>query len=281
MARPLRLEFAGALYHVTARGNRREMIFEDDSDRLVFLEGLSTVCREANWLCHAYCLMGNHYHLLLETPESNLSKGMRQLNGCYSQSFNRRHGRCGHVFQGRYSAVLIEKQAYLLELARYIVLNPVRARMVHTAEEWPWSSYRGTIGIQALPEGVSTDWILASFGESRGEAVQAYKLFVQEGRDQPSPWEDLKNQVYLGSDAFVEQMVSRLDGQERLSEIPAIQRRQVAQPLSDFAESAPDRNSAIRAAYASRAYSLKEIADHFGLHRSSVSRIVRNARCKT
>ena len=152
---------------------------------------------------------------------------------------------------------------------------------MHTAEEWPWSSYRGTIGLQALPEGVSTDWILASFGESRGEAIQAYKQFVREGKDQPSPWEDLKNQVYLGSDAFVEQMVSKLDGQERLSEIPAIQRRRVAKPLADFAAAAPDRNSAIIAAHVSGAYNLKEIADHFGLHRSSVSRIVRDARCKT
>ena len=254
---------------------------EDDSDRMVFLETLSSTCREANWMCHAYCLMGNHYHLLLETPESNLSKGMRQLNGCYSQSFNRRHGRCGHVFQGRYSAVLVEKQTYLLELARYIVLNPVRARMVHTAEEWPWSSYRGAIGRQALPEGVSTDWILASFGENRDKAIQGYKQFVREGRNQPSPWEDLKNQVYLGSDAFVEQMLGKLDGQKTLSEIPAIQRRRVVKPLADIAESAPDRNSAIMAAHGSGAYNLKEIADHFGLHRSSVSRIVRRARCKT
>jgi len=281
MARPLRLEFAGALYHVTARGNRREMIFEDDSDRLVFLEMLSSVCRDANWVCHAYCLMGNHYHLLLETWESNLGMGMRQLNGCYSQSFNRRHNRCGHVFQGRYSAVLVEKQVYLLELARYIVLNPVRARMVHTAGEWPWSSYRGTIGLQALPEGVSTDWILASFGETRDKAIQRYKQFVQEGRDQPSPWEELKNQVYLGSDAFMAKMVSKLDGQEKLSEIPAIQKRCVAQPLAEFESAAPNRNSAIAAAHASGAYNLKEIADHFGLHRSSVSRIVRSARCKT
>ena len=162
-----------------------------------------------------------------------------------------------------------------LELARYIGLNPVRARMVYTAEEWPWSSYRGTIGLQALPEGVSTDWILASFGESRDKAIPCYKRFVQEGRDQPSSWEGLKNQVYLGSDAFVAQMVGKLDGQEKLSEIPAIQKRRVAQPLADFESTTPNRNSAIGA------YNLKEIADHFEPHRSSVIRMVRAARCKT
>jgi|TARA_R110002050_G_scaffold55818_1_gene125548 REP-associated tyrosine transposase len=281
MARPLRLEFAGALYHVTARGNRREMIYEDQGDRFVFLEKLSTVCLEANWLCHAYCLMSNHYHLLLETPEANLGRGMRQLNGCYSQYFNRKHGRCGHVFQGRYSAVLVEKQAYLLELARYIVLNPVRARMVHAAEEWPWSSYRGTVGRQALPEGVSPDWILAAFGESRATAIKGYKQFVSEGANQPSPWEELKNQVYLGSDAFVGQMVAKLDDTERLSEVPATQRHPVARSLEEFAQSSQDRNAAIRAAHASGGYSMREIADHFDLHYSRVSRIVRGARGKT
>lgn len=281
MARPLRLEFAGALYHVTARGNRREMIYEDQGDRFAFLEKFSTVCREANWLCHAYCLMGNHYHLLLETPEGNLGRGMRQLNGCYSQYFNRKHGRCGHVFQGRYSAVLVEKQSYLLELARYIVLNPVRARMVHTAQEWPWSSYRGTAGLQALPEGVSADWILAAFSGTRDEAIKAYREFVRQGKDQPDPWESLKNQVYLGSEDFVAQMVAKLGSKGTLSEVPSTQRRKVAGPLGVIAASHRDRDSAIRAAHESGGYSMREIGDYFGLHYSRVSRIVRGARGKT
>ena len=146
MARPLRLEYAGALYHITSRGDRREPIYEDDADRKMFMSLLEQVCKTYNWLCHAYCLMGNHYHLLVETPEANLSKGMRQLNGLYTQSYNRNHNRVGHVFQGRYKAILVEKQSYLLELARYIVLNPVRAQMVHVAGDWQWSSYRATIG---------------------------------------------------------------------------------------------------------------------------------------
>ena len=135
MARPLRLEFAGALYHITSRGDRREAIYEDDADRHMFLSLLDQVCEAHNWLCHAYCLMGNHYHIIIETPNANLSKGMRQLNGMYTQRFNHKHGKVGHVFQGRYKAILVEKQAYLLELARYIVLNPVRAGMVRTAKD--------------------------------------------------------------------------------------------------------------------------------------------------
>ena len=144
MARPLRLEFAGALYHITSRGDRQEAIYLDDPDRECFLALLRDVRERYNWLIHAYCLMDNHYHLLVETPDGNLSKGMRHLNGVYTQSSNARHGRVGHVFQGRYNAILVQKEAYLLELARYIVLNPVRARMVRTALDWPWSSPTAT-----------------------------------------------------------------------------------------------------------------------------------------
>lgn len=137
MSRPLRLEYAGALYHITSRGDRREAIYEDDNDRNAFISVLEGVCDTYNWVCHAYCLMSNHYHLLIETPDANLSKGMRQLNGLYTQTYNRTHGRVGHVFQGRYKAILVEKENYLLELSRYIVLNPVRAGIVRSVRDWP------------------------------------------------------------------------------------------------------------------------------------------------
>ena len=134
MARPLRIEFPGALYHVTSRGNARQRVFRDDEDREMFLATLAWVVERFGWRCHAYCLMDNHIHLLIETPQPNLSRGMRQLNGVYTQPFNRRHRKVGHLFQGRFKAVLVEKERYLLELARYIVLNPVRAKMVKTPE---------------------------------------------------------------------------------------------------------------------------------------------------
>ena len=130
MARPLRIEFEGALYHVTSRGNARQHIFLHDSDRKKFFDVLADVVERFQWICHAYCLMDNHYHLVIETPEANLSRGMRQLNGVYTQVFHRRHGRVGHLFQGRYKAILVEKESYLLELAKYVVLNPVRAGLV-------------------------------------------------------------------------------------------------------------------------------------------------------
>ena len=136
MARPLRIEHPGALYHVTSRGDRQEPIFDDDRDRMGFLNVLGDVVARFRWQCHAYCLMGSHYHLMIETPECNLTKGMRQLNGVFTQWSNRRHQRSGHLFQGRYKAILVDRDSYFLELARYIVLNPVRAGMVKQPQQW-------------------------------------------------------------------------------------------------------------------------------------------------
>jgi REP element-mobilizing transposase RayT/DNA-binding CsgD family transcriptional regulator len=280
MARPLRLEFAGALYHVTSRGNRQESIYESDKDRENFLSILAEVCEAYNWMCHAYCLMDNHYHLLVETPDANLSKGMRQLNGRYTQSFNRMHSRVGHVFQGRYKAILAEKSSYLLELSRYIVLNPVRAGMVRSAMDWQWSSYRATVGEQAKPRWLNTDWLLSGFGQKKLKAIEAYKQFVSAGKGQPSPWDKLKNQIFLGDEKFAESMLDKIDADKALTEIPMSQRRAVPKSLSYYAEKYAKRNEAIVYAYASGGYSLKEVGDYFELHYSTVSGIIKNHKSK-
>ncbi len=146
MARPLRIEYPGAVYHITNRGNDKKAVFKDDQDRETFLKILAFVNKRYHWLCHAYCLMDNHYHLMIETPDGNLSLGMRQLNGVYTQARNKRYNKTGHLFQGRYKAILIQKDTHLLEVCRYVVLNPVRARMVEKPEDWRWSSYRATGG---------------------------------------------------------------------------------------------------------------------------------------
>lgn len=281
MARPLRLEFAGALYHVTARGDRQEAIYEDDTDRNAFLSIFEDVCDTYHWVCHAYCLMDNHYHLLVETPDANLSRGMRQLNGVYTQTFNRAHGRVGHVFQGRYKAILVEKDSYLLELSRYIVLNPVRAGMVRSANQWPWSSYRMTTGQVSAPSFLHTDWILAGFGRRRVQAIEKYKQFVSGGKGQPSPWRALRNQVFLGDEQFVEDMQLLIDQDKSLSEIPSMQRRPIAKPIGEYEKAGLSRNAAITNAYRSGGYTLKEIGNHFGLHYSTVSGIIKNHKSKT
>ena len=193
MSRPLRLEFSGALYHVTSRGNERKAIYLEDSDFEIFLNLLNTVCSRYNWVIHAYCLMDNHYHLLVETPDANLSKGMRQLNGVFTQSINRKHGRVGHLFQGRYKAILVDKDAYLLELCRYIVLNPVRAKMVDTPDEWLWSSWHCMVGKQASPNWLATDALLNYFDKERSVAIAEYIHFVEEGVNK-TIWDDLQHQ---------------------------------------------------------------------------------------
>ena len=167
MSRPLRLEFAGALYHVTSRGNERKAIYLDEADFRNFLELVGQVCERHNWVVHAYCLMTNHYHLLVETPDANLSLGMRQLNGVYTQLFNRSHKRVGHLIQGRYKAILVQKDSHLLEVSRYIVLNPVRAGMVDNCIEWPWSSYVFTCALQQAPEWLAVDQLLSLFAKTR------------------------------------------------------------------------------------------------------------------
>lgn len=281
MARPLRLEFEGALYHITSRGDRRENIYETDADRQAFLAIFGEVCESFNWVCHAYCLMDNHYHLLVETPEANLSKGMRQLNGVYTQNFNRRNHRCGHVFQGRYKSILVDKQSYLLELARYIVLNPVRAGMVQRAQDWPWSSFRATIGLDEKPKWLRDDWLLSAFDRNKSSAIRRYLNFVVEGMSRASVWADVKHQVYLGDDRFVEQVLSRIDTSKDLSEIPSAQIRPRASHLYVYLSQEKSRNRAIVRAYESGGYTLKEIADYFDLHYSTVSVIVKNSKSKT
>ncbi|HXV79694.1 MAG TPA: transposase [Candidatus Binatia bacterium] len=266
MARPLRLEFAGAVYHLTSRGNARQKIFFNDGDRELFLDTLAHITFRYGWLCHAYCLMENHYHLLIETPKANLSLGMRQLNGIYTQSFNRRHRRVGHLFQGRFKAILVEKESYLLELCRYIVLNPVRVKGRTSPAAWKWSSYRPTAGLVAVPEFLSTDWLLEQFGQNRRVAQKRYREFVRDGIAN-RPWDALKAQIYLGSDKFIERHSAQ---DKQINEIPRVQLQAIKPTLERIF--AKDRDSGIAQAYREHGYRLHEIAAHLGVHYATVSR---------
>lgn len=279
MSRPVRIEFPDALYHVTSRGDRREPIFDDDQDRRSFLTTLEQVVNRFNWVCHAWCLMDNHYHLLIQTPDGNLSRGMRQLNGVYTQASNRRHGRVGHLFQGRFKAILVDGDAYLLELTRYVVLNPVRAGMVNNAADWPWSSYRASAGLEPAAPWLAVDGLLAQFSGQRRRAQTRYAQFVAEGIKAVSPWLSLKGQVFLGDEPFVQRMQAsmRVDARDDV-QIPVAQRRPPPASLPEIERSAENRNAAIVAAYATGAYSYQQIADHFGIHFTTVGAVVRRER---
>lgn len=277
MSRPLRIEYTGAVYHVTSRGDARRAIFANDKDRVLFLEVFASIVSRFNWLCHAYCLMNNHYHLLIETPEGNLSRGMRQLNGVYTQSYNRRHRKPGHVFQGRYKAIVVEKESYLLELCRYVVLNPVRAKVTAAPEDYLWSSYRATAGFADLPEYLTRDWILSHFGKQRKAAQRHYREFVRAGQGKGKPWEHLKGQVYLGDDAFVVEMKSLVRKSDTLTEIPRSQRYADRPELGKLfqAKDRAGRNRAIVDAHIQYGYTLSEIGRHVGIHYTTVSKIVK------
>lgn len=278
MARPLRIEYDGALYHVTSRGNARKAIYKDDEDRKIFLDILAKVNNRYNWICHAYCLMNNHYHLMIETPDGNLSKGMRQLNGVYTQLYNKRHHRVGHIFQGRYKAILIQKESHLLEVSRYVELNPVRAKAVKRPEEWLWSSYRGTSGMEKPHACLTPDWILGQFSKKREQAEKKYRDFVEAGIGEDTIWKKVKGGSILGEDEFVDELEGYLKGQKDVSEIPKSQRYINRPTLKEiFTEGVTKkkqrRDGKIREAVKKHGYSQKEIADHLGMHYSSISRL--------
>ena len=279
MARPLRIEYDGALYHVTSRGNERKLVFKDDTDRNIFLDTFHKVTQRYNWLCRAYCLMNNHYHLVIETSDGNLSKGMRQLNGVYTQTFNKRHKRVGHIFQGRYKAILIQKESHLLEVCRYVVLNPVRAKTVTGAKEWRWSSYRATCGIDKPHPCLTTDWILGQFAKQKRTAEKKYKEFVEAGIGEKGIWRSVKGQSILGSDEFVEKLIGYVKGHEDNKEIPKSQRyinRPVLKEIlkKEILLNRKDRNKQIKEAINRYGYSQKEVADYLELYYTTISRIV-------
>jgi len=213
MARPLRVEYAGAHYHITSRGNAKQAIFADEADRETLLGLVDSTVKQFGWAVYAYCLMGNHYHLLLETPEPNLVRGMRRLNGVYTQAFNRRHERVGHVLQGRYKAIVVDKDSHLLELCRYVVLNPVRSHMVKRPEDWPWSSYRATVGFSSAPAFPSTDLTLGLFGNAGVPLLRArFIAMIGAGVHDATLADRIRsNDRILGDRAFEEAVRSSTD----------------------------------------------------------------------
>jgi putative transposase len=280
MARPLRIEFPGAVYHITSRGNARQAIFTDDEDRGGFLDVLSMVVERFKWLCHAYCLMDNHYHLLIETPNANLSKGMRELNGVYTQGFNQRYRRVGHLFQGRYKAIIVEKNNHLLSLCRYVVLNPVRVGLIKKPEQWRWSNYKATIGLAKRPSFLTIDWVLSQFGGRKRVAMEKHRRFVMEGIDKESPWETLKGQIFWGTDEFIKQLSGLLDEKESIKEVPKVQRYVARPSLGELFKgkkgkerTAEDR--VIYDAYVRHGYTMKEIADYLHFHYATISRAIK------
>jgi REP element-mobilizing transposase RayT len=281
MSRPLRIEFPGAIYHVTSRGDRLEPIFDDDADRQTFLETVGVALERFDACAFAYCLMDNHYHLVLHTRRANLSMLMRHINGVYTQSYNRRHRKVGHLFQGRFKAILVDQDAYLLEVCRYVDLNPVRAHMVAHPIDWPWSSYRAHVGEQAPQAWLDTPsvhgYLLGCDVTTSRDARRAtlrYAKLVEQGKDVRLWDAALKQQIFLGDDTFIQRMQTLLEPERtRAVEVPRIQRRIRPDPIQAYLQ-AYERDEAIVRACREGGHTLSAIARETGLSVSRVSRIV-------
>jgi len=280
MARPLRIQFPGALYHVVSRGNGRQAIFLDAADRRRFLALLAEAVERHNLICHAYCLMDNHFHLLIETPEGNLARAMAWLNATFSQWWNKKHQRAGHVLQGRYWASLVQKDAYLLAAARYIELNPVRAGLVNDPARWRWSSHRAHVGLIEVPAMLATDFILRYFHhEDRPAARKRYRAFVLQGVGDTSERSRFSRPV-VGSDEFVASVSGDRERQSLSREIPK-RNRLVGRPALDVVIGSPtdrlERTARVREAHFRFGYTMLEIARYLHVHYATVSRMLREA----
>ncbi len=243
MARPLRIEFSDAVYHVTSRGNGREAIVSDDADRDRWMRTVDRVVGIYRWRVFGFALMDNHYHLLLQTPEPNLSKGMQELNGGYAAYFNTRHGRPGHLFQGRFKAVLVEAEGHWDELSRYIHLNPVRAGLAKKPERWAWSSYRGYYRPAWRVRWVDYRRVLTEFGGDHAGGRQKYRTFIAAGlgRKLDTPLSSAIHGLVLGSDRFVDKIQSLISKRSPGPELPQLNRLQkqpttgqVAQAVGEY-----------------------------------------------
>ncbi len=289
MSRPLRIEFPGAVYHVTSRGDRREPIYRDDEDREAHLAIIAQAMARFDAQVLAYCLMGNHYHLVLQTRQANLSRLMRHVNGVYTQAFNRRHGLGGHLFQGRFKAIVVDRDAYLVALCRHVERNPVAAGLVAAAQEWPWSSCQAHIGEVGAPPWLDSDGLLGQVlgrpvatAADRRKAARQYAGWVEEeAADAASFWQAaLRGQIFLGDEAFVASTQARVAPTQRLSrEVPKAQRR-VPFDLRQHVEAGGERDEAMLRAYREHGQTMTAIAAALGLSVSRVSRVIKGLEAK-
>jgi len=286
MARPVRIEYPGAFYHITARGNERKDIFKSRRDREQFLSYLESATERYGAAIHTYCLMSNHYHLLLETPAGNLSQIMRHINGAYTTYFNTKRRRAGHLLQGRYKAILVEADEYAKELSRYMHLNPVRAAAVEKPEEYQWSSYSEYIGKRKPPDWLHRDFILAYFGGKERKAQREYQDFVEAATvDTANPLSEVVGSLLLGNEGFVQTITEKyLKERKDDRNLPSV-RKLAARTTPEKIERVVERELQKDAALARKVklylyhrytgQSLKEIGMRFGMKESGVSQASR------
>jgi putative transposase len=287
MARPLRISYPGAFYHITSRGNEQKNVFRNKRDREKFLEYLESASKRYEAVIHSYCLMDNHYHLLLETPSGNLSRIMAHINGAYTNYFNTKRERSGHLFQGRYNAILVEADEYAKELSRYIHLNPLRAGILELPEEYEWSSYSYYIGKRKAPEWLEMDFILGYFGKNISDSQKNYKKFVSMmiNKEYESPLKDVVSSTLLGTQGFIGGIKEKyLSNQKEDKNVPALKdlkRKITIEDISDEVDKAIKEDmklGRIIKIYLSQRNSgemLEDIGERFGIGGSGVCQVGR------
>lgn len=276
MSRPVRIELPGANYLVTSRGKDGNPVFQDEADFAIFLNIVAHVVDHFDWLIHGYVLMKDHYHLVVEIPKANLSRGMRQLNGVYTQHVNRRHDKGGSVFHGRFKGILFEKKSYLLPVCRYVVTQPATLNK-DGYSDYRWSSYLATIGQVKPPSWLCLDEVLGSAPGNNRSKCQNYRDYIQAGVGEPSPLEERTNQVLLGSQRFLSKMKPILQGEALAKRRPkAAGRRRSLSTMFRNVQNKPriDRNVLMKMAHREQGYTLAEIGDHLGLHYTTVSKVI-------
>jgi REP element-mobilizing transposase RayT len=287
MARQLRIEFPGAFYHVTSRGNERKAIFKSQRDREKFLSYLETASQRYGAIIHVYCLMNNHYHILIETPLGNLSQIMQHINGAYTTYFNVKRARAGHLFQGRYKSILVEVDEYAKELSRYIHLNPVRARIVDNPEDYQWSSYPYYAVIKKAPGWLCREFILGYFDSKLLQAQRKYGGFVHSlfGKEYESPLTEIIDSIILGKPDFVAEIKDRFLGNKKhdrnLPILRALSNRPDIEKIIETVDSVIGSDNKLSRQiklYLCHRYSgrkLKEIGIYFDIGESGVSQTTR------
>ncbi len=272
MSRPLRISYPGAFYHVTSRGNEKKNVFLSDQDRKKFIEYIEPANEKYGAIIHCYCLMSNHYHLLLETPRGNLPRIMHQINASYTTYFNCKRSRSGHLFQGRYKAILVDKDEYIIELSRYIHMNPVRAKMIENPWDYKWSSCSIYVGAREVPAWLETGAVLGSFGK---DPFRAYKAFVVKENDF-EPYRYVHASSILGSEGFLSRIQKHIRV-ENFRDVTA-SRKAVMKPtlemITKAANDLPRKNDARKMSlYLAQTlgYSLREIGDYFDMKPAAVS----------
>jgi len=283
MSRPLRIQYPGAEYHIISRGNGGQKIFQDKEDFSIFLEELKRTIDDHNWISYAYCLMPNHYHLFIKTIDPNLSIGMRQLNGNYTQRSNIRHKRYGHLFQGRFKSVLVEDDGYHGALIRYITLNPIKAKLAKTLNQWPWSSHKEIMGTKKPTGCVQAKETLLFFDKNRNQARKEYIKYLREKHEDDDLSKNLKAGFIIGSMDFVKNILKKYGDNKSLENTKKerFAGRPELEEVFKKETNKKDRNKLILKSFKDYGYTQTEIGNHLNIHYSTISRIIKKSKNKT